>query len=63
MCVSCVGFCVLRCALLLEGGVHAHMNEHADSNPLRSHSCLSDAHERSGSCRCLLRQSKNWGLP
>ena len=44
----CIAFCYL------EGGVYAHMNWHAHSNPLPSHSCPSDANERSGSCRCLL---------
>ena len=38
----------------LEGEVHAHMDWHAHSNPLPSHRCPNDAHERSGSCRCLL---------
>ena len=61
--VSCVGLCVLRSALLLEGGVHAHMDWHAHSNPLPSHCCPSDAQERSGSCSCLLPQSENWRLP
>ena len=47
----------------LEGGMHDHMTLHALSNPLPSRSRPSDASERSGGCRCLLRQGKKWRLP
>ena len=61
--IPCVGLCVLRSALLSEEGVHAHMDWHAHSNPLPRQCCPNDAQERSGSCRCLLPQSKNWRPP
>ena len=43
--------------------MHDHMTLHAHSNPLPSHSRPSDASERSGGCKSLLRQGNNWPLP
>ena len=43
--------------------MHEYMTLHANSNPLPSHSRLSDATERSWGCRSLLRQGKKWRLP
>ena len=40
-------------------GMHDHMTLHAHSNPLLSHSRPSDAFERSGGFRFVLRQGKN----
>ena len=58
-----LGFAYCTTFCYFAGEVHAHMDWHAFSNPLPSHSCPSEAHERSRDCRCLLPQSKNWRLP
>ena len=42
--------------------MHDHLTLDAISNP-PSHSRPSDASERSGGCKSILRQGKNWRLP
>ena len=43
--------------------MHDDVTLHAHFNPLPSNSRPSDASERSGGCRSLLPQGKNWQLP